>query len=217
MLARQLGLTRTYNLFNNPACEDEDIRRLRELHATMDNAVLACYNWEDLDLGHGFHQNDRGQVRYTVSPAARRELLRRLLALNLELAEAERPAAGKDGKPAAARAGGKTSEGRKTAQAAPSPARSTGAAGRSAARRPVNSAQPELPVMLDEAAPAVENPMEQPPLPTVTDAQPEEPQPGESNYSLYRCSLCDKRVFGFDRQNHIREVHNGKKVDFSKI
>jgi hypothetical protein len=36
-----------------------------------------------------FHLNERGQVRYTVSPAARREILRRLLALNLQIAAVE--------------------------------------------------------------------------------------------------------------------------------
>jgi hypothetical protein len=89
MLARQLGLTKTYNLFHNPQCADADIARLRELHAAMDLAVLACYGWTDLDPGHGFHQNERGQTRYTISPTARRDLLRRLLALNLEIAKRE--------------------------------------------------------------------------------------------------------------------------------
>jgi protein tyrosine phosphatase (PTP) superfamily phosphohydrolase (DUF442 family) len=41
-LARNLGLTSTYNLFHNPNCTDADIRRLRELHAEMDRAILAC-------------------------------------------------------------------------------------------------------------------------------------------------------------------------------
>ncbi len=86
MLARQLGLTKTYNLVHDPACTNADIARLRELHAEMDRAILACYGWTDLDAGHGFHINERGQTRYTVSPAARREILRRLLALNLEIA-----------------------------------------------------------------------------------------------------------------------------------
>lgn len=35
--------------------------------------------------GHGFHQNERGQTRYTISLEARREVLRRLLELNLEV------------------------------------------------------------------------------------------------------------------------------------
>jgi hypothetical protein len=53
----------------------------------MDRSILACYTWSDFDPGHGFHQNERGQTRYTISPAARRELLRRLLDLNLSLAQ----------------------------------------------------------------------------------------------------------------------------------
>jgi hypothetical protein len=89
MLARQLGLTKTYNLFHNPDCSVADIARLRELHASIDRAILACYGWTEIDPGHGFHQNERGQTRYTISPTARREILRRLLALNLEIAARE--------------------------------------------------------------------------------------------------------------------------------
>jgi hypothetical protein len=89
MLSRQLGLTKTYNLFHNPACQDADILRLRELHAEMDRAILACYGWQDLDPAHSFYQNDRGQTRYTISPEARREVLARLVELNLEIANQE--------------------------------------------------------------------------------------------------------------------------------
>jgi hypothetical protein len=89
MLARQLGLTKTYNLFHNSACMDADIARLRELHVAMDHAILACYGWTDLEPDHGFHANERGQMRFTISPDARREVLRRLLALNLEIAARE--------------------------------------------------------------------------------------------------------------------------------
>jgi hypothetical protein len=89
MLGRQLGLTKTYNRFHNPDCKDGDIARLRELHAGMDRAILRCYGWSDIDPGHGFHQNARGQARFTISPDARREILRRLLDLNLEIAAKE--------------------------------------------------------------------------------------------------------------------------------
>jgi len=95
MLARQLGLTKTYNLFHKPECADTDIAHLRELHGAMDRAILVCYGWTDIDPGHGFHQNERGQTRYTISPGARRDILRRLLALNLEIAARE--AAGRSG------------------------------------------------------------------------------------------------------------------------
>ena len=49
----------------------------------MDHAVAAAYGWTDLDLGHGFHETKQG-VRYTLSEAARREVLGRLLKLNHE-------------------------------------------------------------------------------------------------------------------------------------
>ena len=84
MLDREVGLTKTYNLFHDPDCTDADIVRLRELHTEMDRAVLACYRWDDIDLGHGFYLNERGQTRYTIGPSARRDILRRLLELNLQ-------------------------------------------------------------------------------------------------------------------------------------
>jgi hypothetical protein len=89
MLARQLGLTKTYNLFHDPACNDSDIARLRELHVEMDNTILACYGWEDLNLDHGFYENERGKTRFTIADPARREVLKRLVALNLAVAEGE--------------------------------------------------------------------------------------------------------------------------------
>lgn len=90
MLSRRLGLTKTYNLFHDPDCTDADIAEMRSLHAAMDRVILACYGWQDMDLGHGFHQNERGQIRCTISPEARKEILQRLLALNLEIAAPER-------------------------------------------------------------------------------------------------------------------------------
>jgi hypothetical protein len=81
MLARQEGLTATYNRFHNPEEASEDIRKLRELHVEMDYAVAQAYGWTDLDLGHGFHETRQG-IRYTISEHARREILDRLLRLN---------------------------------------------------------------------------------------------------------------------------------------
>jgi hypothetical protein len=89
MLNRQIGLTPTYNLFNDPSCTDADIQTLRDLHARMDNAVLGCYGWKDIQLNHNFYQNERGQTRFTIAPETRIELLNRLLELNLSIAEQE--------------------------------------------------------------------------------------------------------------------------------
>ncbi|MBP6725743.1 MAG: hypothetical protein KA132_00820 [Thauera sp.] len=122
-----LGLTDIYNLFHTrdltraevarvskkPLPEAEagyqGILELRRLHRELDLAVLDAYGWTDLDLGHDFvevetlPENDR--VRYTISPAARKEVLKRLLAenhrraaLQVELAEAAAPARKKRGK-----------------------------------------------------------------------------------------------------------------------
>lgn len=115
-----LGLTKTYNLFHAPDLSPElvakvskkpadeaeagyhAILKLRELHRELDQTVLAAYGWTDLELGHDFHdldylpENDR--TRYTISPAARREVLQRLLKLNHER-HAEEQAAAANSKP----------------------------------------------------------------------------------------------------------------------
>ena len=83
MLAQQEGLTKTYNRFHDPDEEDADIQKLRELHVEMDKSVAAAYGWTDLNLGHGFHETKQG-IRFTISEAARREVLGRLLKLNHE-------------------------------------------------------------------------------------------------------------------------------------
>ena len=83
MLTRQEGLTKTYNRFHDPHETAEDIVQLRELHKEMDEAVARAYGWDDLVLGHGFHETKQG-LRYTISEEARREVLGRLLQLNHE-------------------------------------------------------------------------------------------------------------------------------------
>ena len=99
-----LGLTKTYNLFHSSHLSPEIVAKvskkdadtaaagfealleLRRLHVTLDGAVRDAYGWRDLDLEHDFHEvetlpeNDR--VRYTISPTARRDVLKRLLAEN---------------------------------------------------------------------------------------------------------------------------------------
>jgi hypothetical protein len=83
---RQVGITKLYNLFHRRGEHDRDIQRLRELHCQIDTAVAQAYGWTDLDLRHDFHEvpylpeNDR--VRFTISEAARVEILHRLSELN---------------------------------------------------------------------------------------------------------------------------------------
>jgi len=112
MLSLWLGLTDIYNLFHawdltpekvakvsKKSAEEavrgyEGLLELRRLHVELDLAIRDAYGWHSLPLDHDFYEvetlaeNDR--VRYTISPAARKEVLRRLLALNLAQAEAEK-------------------------------------------------------------------------------------------------------------------------------
>jgi hypothetical protein len=88
MLARQEGLTKTYNRFHNPDEIAPDIQTLRDLHVEMDNTVAVAYGWDDLELGHGFHATKQGR-RFTISEPTRHEVLARLLKLNHERYEEE--------------------------------------------------------------------------------------------------------------------------------
>ncbi|WP_121971241.1 type IIL restriction-modification enzyme MmeI [Leptolyngbya sp. BC1307] len=83
MQTHQQGLTKTYNRFHTPDDTAPDITQLRSLHIEMDTAVAAAYGWQDLALDHDFHETKQG-LRFTISEAARREVLDRLLALNHE-------------------------------------------------------------------------------------------------------------------------------------
>ena len=59
----------------------------------MDEMVLNAYGWEDIDLAHNFYEVDylpeNDRTRYTISPDARKEVLKRLLKLNHEIHEQE--------------------------------------------------------------------------------------------------------------------------------
>jgi hypothetical protein len=48
MVARDEGMTKTYNRFHDSDERNEDIVRLRDLHAEMDRTVLLTYGWDDL-------------------------------------------------------------------------------------------------------------------------------------------------------------------------
>jgi methylase of polypeptide subunit release factors len=58
MLRRDLGLTKLYNLVNDPDITDSadpDVARLRRIHVELDEAVMSAYGWDDVPLEHGFH------------------------------------------------------------------------------------------------------------------------------------------------------------------
>ncbi len=111
MLKIELGLTKTYNLFHSrdltidqikkeskkdqETCETafQDILKLRQLHKQMDEAVLKAYGWTNINLDHDFYEVDylpeNDRVRFTISPQARKEILKRLLELNHYIHEQE--------------------------------------------------------------------------------------------------------------------------------
>jgi hypothetical protein len=82
------GLTASYRRLSDPADTSTEALQLREAHASLNDAVLAAYEWDDLNLGHGFHETKQG-IRFTISEAARREVLQRLLKLNHDRYDAE--------------------------------------------------------------------------------------------------------------------------------
>ena len=79
----------------------EHVTTLRKQHLRIDQAVLAAYGWHiptrrwgpAIKLRHDFYEVDylpeNDNVRYTIHPEARREVLKRLLLLNHEIHEAE--------------------------------------------------------------------------------------------------------------------------------
>jgi len=99
MVRNDEGLTKTYNRFHDPYEGDPEIDRLRELHATMDRAVLDAYGWTDIPtdcdflLDYEIDEANWGQkkkpYRYRWPDPIRDEVLARLLALNAERASAE--------------------------------------------------------------------------------------------------------------------------------
>lgn len=88
-----MGTTGTGNESWLPALSS----RARAAHSEIDAGVMRAYGWEDLDLGHGYHaqpnlaENDR--VRFTISDAARAEVLRRFAELNCQRYEEEQASA----------------------------------------------------------------------------------------------------------------------------
>lgn len=86
MTDRKTGLTKTYNLVFDRNCTDDAIEELRLIHRAIDDATIRAYGWEDRiaaagGLDHGFHNVGR-QTRFTIGPAAQREILDSLLELN---------------------------------------------------------------------------------------------------------------------------------------
>ena len=97
MIARQEGLTETYNRFHDSDENSPDILMLRELHSALDQAVLKAYGWNDLAtliapefLTEDTEPDHRYQSRLFWPALFRDEVLARLLALNAARSAHER-------------------------------------------------------------------------------------------------------------------------------
>jgi hypothetical protein len=89
LIGRGQGLTPTYNMINDPLCDDSDIESLRDLQSELDKAVISCYGWGNIDLNHSFYPNERKNVRFMPHTDAQREIFIRLMKLNQQIAAAE--------------------------------------------------------------------------------------------------------------------------------
>jgi len=99
MVRNEEGLTRTYNRFHDPYEDDNEILKLRELHAEMDRAVLDAYGWSEIPteceflLDYEIDEEDWGNRkkpwRYRWPDEVRDEVLARLLELNAQRAQEE--------------------------------------------------------------------------------------------------------------------------------
>jgi len=99
MIARDQGMTPTYNRFHRATDTDADVTTLRDLHAAMDRAVLAAYGWDDLAddaapvfLDPATEDDHRYRGRLFWPAPFRDAVLARLLRLNEERARMERMA-----------------------------------------------------------------------------------------------------------------------------
>ncbi|MEH3048601.1 Eco57I restriction-modification methylase domain-containing protein [Sphingomonas adhaesiva] len=97
MVARDEGMTPTYNRFHRATDTDDDIAMLRHLHERIDHAVLAAYGWDDLAraahavfLDVESEDDHRYQGRLFWPAPFRDAVLARLLRLNEERATMER-------------------------------------------------------------------------------------------------------------------------------
>jgi hypothetical protein len=99
MIARNEGLTKTYNRFHARGENGADITRMRALHHELDAAVLRAYGWDDLAdraapefIEQEADEGKTPKTRLDWPSDFKDEVLARLLALNATRAAEERAA-----------------------------------------------------------------------------------------------------------------------------
>ncbi len=94
MIREDKGMTKFYNDLHDPANTNPAILQLRELQMRINQAIVNVYGFDEIDLEHGFHEvaylPEGKNMRFTISEAAREELLYCLSMLNKSRSDAER-------------------------------------------------------------------------------------------------------------------------------
>ena len=95
----KLGLTDLQNKFHDTNINDKseiynDIIKLRQILELIDKELIKLHGWSDIRLNHNFYELDHlpenDRVRFTINPTVRKEILKRLLLLNLNLNNEEK-------------------------------------------------------------------------------------------------------------------------------
>lgn len=188
MQSRNEGLTTLYNLFHDSEENSAEIVKLRNIHQELDYKVSSAYGWDDLNLEHNFRETPQG-IRFTISEAARREVLRRLLQLNHERWEEEEKAGLHEKK-------GKKKEEQDLLR--PSLRKP-----RQLKNQPGLYAEEEIAPQPAPASPAAE----------------EKPVPAGQigSWDQLVCLGCGKHLMGFSVEEHTKKAHGGKDPGYRKV
>lgn len=88
MVARNQGLTTTYNQLKDHEVTDAEIVALRKLHIELDRAVLAAYGWEDIAVPP--YTKPMTDAEWKARDTFEDEVIDRLFALNAQRAAEEK-------------------------------------------------------------------------------------------------------------------------------
>ena len=93
MLETSKGMTKFYNDFHDPDCKNSLIVSCREFQEGINDAVMAAYGIDDIDLNVGFHRvsyaPEGKNTRFTMSEEARSKVLERFALINKRRHESE--------------------------------------------------------------------------------------------------------------------------------
>jgi len=93
MQEHELGLTKFYNEFHDPASSSPALQELRSAQHSINEVVFKLYGWNDLSPASDFREvgylPDGSNIRFALSGEAHAEVLRRLSELNRQRYEEE--------------------------------------------------------------------------------------------------------------------------------